>query len=514
MKGVLISAKPKAAVRSRKAGSRKAGKPARRPRIDSFARTLPTPQHPPVVGETHSWLQTKLEVGEPDDQLEQEADRVADQVMRMPDSAVAPPTAATSSASSTLQRMCTECEEEEQIQRKCAKCEEEETVQRQEMDEEEELIQSKRDGGGRTPAVTPAVASDLARLRRGGGRPLGPSTRAFFEPRFGQDFSGVRVHTGDDAGALSQRLNARAFAVGNDVFFANGKYQPRRPSGLRLLAHELTHTVQQSGGRSLSESASPDPVAADPMTAGAPRAVRDRPLPGGSAATRGAGDATIRRMPAEPEPDGESPEPAEEIEAPTIEEWEGDPWLQKVRTDEVGANNFLVAKGARGVSAELVQKAVRAWGITQAENPRDLLPLFGADGKFESETKSAVQKFQRAHGLDDDGIVGPLTMAELDAFVRGAADKPATIACPPGLFEVKSFKPEKGAARKVLHPAPVLEGQSGANVAIIPSGDVTVTAKFEVHAPTAAAKAALPDWKLGLTQTMYDEMSLTLWERS
>ena len=84
--------------------------------------------------------------------------------------------------------------------------------------------------------------------QRGGGQPLAAPVRAFFEPRFGRDFGDVRVHTDADAARLAQSLGARAFTVGTDVTFAAGQYQPEASWGRRILAHELTHVVQQTGG--------------------------------------------------------------------------------------------------------------------------------------------------------------------------------------------------------------------------------------------------------------------------
>ena len=79
------------------------------------------------------------------------------------------------------------------------------------------------------------------------GQPLDPATRAFFEPRFGQDFSRVRVHTDARAADSAKAVNALAYTVGRDVVFASGQYAPDTNTGRRLLAHELTHVVQQAG---------------------------------------------------------------------------------------------------------------------------------------------------------------------------------------------------------------------------------------------------------------------------
>lgn len=80
---------------------------------------------------------------------------------------------------------------------------------------------------------------------RGGGQPLSASSRAFFEPRLGADLSNVRVHTDANATGTAKALNAKAFTVGRDVVFGAGQYEPASNEGRRLLAHELTHVVQQ-----------------------------------------------------------------------------------------------------------------------------------------------------------------------------------------------------------------------------------------------------------------------------
>ncbi|NIM03669.1 DUF4157 domain-containing protein, partial [bacterium] len=80
---------------------------------------------------------------------------------------------------------------------------------------------------------------------KGGGQPLSESTRSFFEPRFGADFSQVRVHTDPHAAKTAQAINARAFTTGKDIVFNSGQYSTGTSSGKRLLAHELTHVVQR-----------------------------------------------------------------------------------------------------------------------------------------------------------------------------------------------------------------------------------------------------------------------------
>jgi hypothetical protein len=98
---------------------------------------------------------------------------------------------------------------------------------------------------------------------------LPATVRSYYEPRFGRDFSGVRVHTGGEAADSARGLRARAFTLGSDIVFGPGHYAPQTGDGQRLLAHELTHVVQQGGavagerGASMSVTSSPARVARD-----------------------------------------------------------------------------------------------------------------------------------------------------------------------------------------------------------------------------------------------------------
>jgi hypothetical protein len=94
------------------------------------------------------------------------------------------------------------------------------------------------------PSTVPPIVHEVLRSP---GQPLDADTRAVMEPRFGRDFSGVRVHKDAPAAASARSLHASAYAVGNDVVFASGAYAPSTWEGRRLLAHELTHVIQQDG---------------------------------------------------------------------------------------------------------------------------------------------------------------------------------------------------------------------------------------------------------------------------
>jgi hypothetical protein len=195
-----------------------------------------------------TFFQCKLTINQPNDIYEQEADAVADKVMRMTDKDIVqtkffkPPVSA-------IQRKCTHCEEEEK------------KMQRKEMNEEE----TKEDKG---------VEHYVDNLNNQ-GQPLPNETRNFYEPRFGYDFSGVKVHTDTVAAKSAQSINALAYTSGNHIVFNSGQYSPGTDSGKRLLGHELTHVVQQGSAISRKEvqrqtgSGTPAPTYAGSCSGGA-----------------------------------------------------------------------------------------------------------------------------------------------------------------------------------------------------------------------------------------------------
>jgi hypothetical protein len=173
------------------------------------------PIYPPAAGA----IRTKLAINKPGDEYEQEADRVAEQVMRMTNTPL--------------------------VQLKCADCEEEdERLQPKPLAESiTPFIQAKgTDGGAASDSITQQINAT-----KGSGSSMDGNTQSFMQSRFGADFSDVKIHTGDDAVQMSREMRAQAFTVGNDIFFNSGRYNPESESGKYLLAHELTHVVQQKG---------------------------------------------------------------------------------------------------------------------------------------------------------------------------------------------------------------------------------------------------------------------------
>jgi hypothetical protein len=95
-------------------------------------------------------------------------------------------------------------------------------------------------------SASSSIPADAGQILNSTGHPLDPVTRAFFEPRLGQDLSHVRIHVDQQASDTARTIHALAYTIGNDIAFADGHYSPHTDDGKRLLAHELVHTVQQS----------------------------------------------------------------------------------------------------------------------------------------------------------------------------------------------------------------------------------------------------------------------------
>lgn len=283
-------------------------------------------------------VQAKLKVGAPDDAFEQQADRVADAVVHADTSA-----SIAGMAAPVIQRRCTKCEEQQ-----------------------EKLQAKPGEGGLNLAARVEAVAGS-------GGQPLPGSMRQMFESRMGHDFSQVRVHTDGQAAQTAAQLNARAYTRGRDIVFGHGEYTPETRAGKHLLAHELTHVVQQ-GHAGIGEN----------------RVQRRMGDGHDLTATRFAGNAV----------------------------------LEAVYDDE-----RLLQRGSAGTAVRLVQESLLAQGYA--------LPLFGADGDFGAETEAAVRQFQMNSGAEKlDGIIGPETMTLLNIHDSGATSptRPAPVpgaAAPP-----------------------------------------------------------------------------------
>jgi hypothetical protein len=184
------------------------------------------PIHPP----TAVAIQAKLSINKSGDEYEQEADRISEQVMRIPEP--------------QLRRACA-------CGGACPKC------QTEQPGHGHERLQTQRVGSGdwgQTDA--PPIVREVLRSP---GQPIDPATRASMGSRFGHDFSRVRVHTDERAARSAQAINAIAYTTGNHIAFGANQYQPQTSTGLRLFAHELTHVVQQTNAAAPTIQRQPAP---------------------------------------------------------------------------------------------------------------------------------------------------------------------------------------------------------------------------------------------------------------
>lgn len=307
-------------------------------------------------------IQTKLAISKPGDAHEQEADRVADAVMRAPatDGTCTSAVASTTVLPAKVQRLCTECEEDQKHQAMLS-------------------VQRKKQAAD-TPPVTSSAAANIHALR-GGGSALPATTRAFFEPRFCTDFSDVRVQTGTRAGEAAAAINAKAFTVGSTIVFGAGHYAPHSREGRHLLAHELTHVLQQ-GERPSSGSVEPDRVQ---------RTIGDK----------------------------------HDLSSPRFK---GDVDLEACYDDEArltmgGLGRPGTRKIEHGASVMKVQQALIDLGYLAAGS---------ADGNFTKLTWDAVKALKTKEGLgwETMGDVGPGTMEFLDKKFPPATCPPCSSTAP------------------------------------------------------------------------------------
>jgi len=273
------------------------------------------------------FIQRKLSIGSPDNIYEQEADAMDDKVMNME----SPVPLGFSSATNNINRKCSECEKEEK------------KVQ-------------KKGNNADSVSSTPSIVEDV--LSSSSGKNMDNDTRSYMESRFNYDFSNVKIHDNELAAKSADSINALAYTSGNNIVFNSGQYNTSSDTGKRLLAHELTHVVQQDNLKQSSINQKIQRQSADRFPLTSPR-------------------------------------------------FTGDALLEKVLNDE-----DVISKN-RNNHSESVRKIQQA--LIDAGFP---LPQFGADAQFGDETERAVKAFQRASGLiqsEQDGIVGENTLSRLDS---------------------------------------------------------------------------------------------------
>jgi peptidoglycan hydrolase-like protein with peptidoglycan-binding domain len=347
-------------------------------------------QHDIGKSKRGSFFQTKLEVNSPGDEFEKEADAAASAVVNKTSSKPL----LQQKKISNIQRLATSKEDERPgvndsemkqdkdvqaklIQKADGPEKKEEKIKPPNLEEEKKKktpVQTKQQNG---PGIATANLPSTLDTSRGKGKQLPTRTLREMNSSFGADFSHVKIHNDHESADMNRQLNAQAFTHGKDIYFNQGKYNPESSSGKELLAHELTHTIQQTGKEGINKK-----------------------------------PADIQRK-----------DPPKEERDLQSKRFAGDPDLENALD---GKKN--VKFGAVGEHVKKLQQAMIDSGIEMPISTRKTgLP----DGIFLSETFGAVKTFQKNNGLegrDVDGIVGPITMELFDArFPAGpAAPVPAT----------------------------------------------------------------------------------------
>jgi peptidoglycan hydrolase-like protein with peptidoglycan-binding domain len=335
-----------------------------------------------------SFFQTKLAVNKPGDKYEQEADSVANSVVNQSSknpvvqqkdiSAVQRAAAPEEKKKPDVPNMPEK--KEEDVQRKAQpemKDEEKkkpEKVQKKDEPKKEEedktgTVQAKRDS-------TQEDASGLSRLENPSdkGTKLSPSVLKEMNTSFGADFNDVRIHDNKESAKMNNAIQAQAFTHGKDIYFNDGKYSPQSSSGKKLLAHELTHTIQQGGKSSRSNT------------------------PASSVQQKGKVDRNLQSS-----------------------RFAGEPRLEEALDD--------IRKVKYGDEGEHVKKLQQAMLDLNIDLHISTRKTGSPDGIFKWETEQAVMTFQRKCGLvgnDVDGIVGPITMGLFDARFSGESNPPVS----------------------------------------------------------------------------------------
>ncbi len=305
------------------------------------------PQRCPFGGACHSCpprVQAKLKIGQPGDKYEQEADRVAEQVMRMPEPSV-------------QRKRCSSpgCKEED----------------------EDKILQAKSVGSAGNVGSQvdyPLIKNVLSSP----GQPLDAPTRSFMEPRFGHDFSRVRVHTDGKAAESARAVNARAYTVGQDVVFGEGEYSSDAIAERKLFAHELTHVVQQNG-RSIFPFAYNNKILSE----------SSEPL-------------LQRRRLTEEEKD-------QNLTSPQL--------AGNARLQTAFDNEPPMRRGEEGEAVALVQQVLLDDGYSMPRSTEN--GMAASDGVFGRETQQTVRWFQRKYDLSVDGNVGRETLQKMDELFGG-----------------------------------------------------------------------------------------------
>jgi hypothetical protein len=333
-----------------------------------------------------SFFQPKLTINNPKDKFEQEADAVADKVLQMQT-----PSLQTKPDNNSFFK--TSPITITPVQRKCANCEDEEKMQRKEIDGDEAMADSNLENyvGGLS----------------GGGQQLPDEARKFYEPRFGYDFSNVKVHTDDVAAKSAQSINALAYTSGSNIVFNNGQFAPNTNNGKKLLGHELTHVVQQ--GNNISKKSiqrwSWGGFGLGAGVGGGIGAIAGGILGGvfggpigavGGALLGGLAGSLIGGVIGGLA--GTNAAPTRRLNSPRLD--------NNTLFEDILNGKTVMKIGDTSMEVRRIQQLLIDLGFPMLVN--------GANGTFNAETEAGVKEFQKKELIPDTGIVDAVTIEKFD----------------------------------------------------------------------------------------------------
>ncbi len=219
-----------------------------------------TNNNPIQAKEEGAFFQTKLTVGEPNDQYEKEADAVANTVV---DSSSTTPVIQEKEISSIQRTSLATPQEDEKLATAEQRTERDKLIQEKSdaSENEEEMSAVQRKATTNSPKTASTALSNKIEQKKGKGTKLPDQTQTKMEHSFGRKLDDVSIHTDQDANKMNQELGAQAFTTGKDIYFNAGKFRPETSEGQRLIAHELTHVVQQNKDTvQKTAKATPSPV--------------------------------------------------------------------------------------------------------------------------------------------------------------------------------------------------------------------------------------------------------------
>jgi hypothetical protein len=398
-------------------------------------------------------IQAKLEVTQPDDPYEVEADRVADSI--------------TKSSATNVQRQAEE---------------EEEPIQMQE--DEEELLQGKADPNIQLKADND-IESQIAGARSSGAS-LSESELSTLEPKFGHDFSNVKVHTDTQANKLSRKLGAQAFTTRSDIFFRDGDYQHDTEAGKKLLAHELTHVIQQQASPKIQRAITIEDLELAESTSAPSQAEQQESSPGPS----GPAPEAVQQE-SSPGASGQTPAAEQNVNTP------GGTPQTPVNEPQVNQEGGANLPGSQGPAAE--QNVTTQEATPQSPvNQQQVGP--GGAASAPGQAPAAEPRLAALQSLWDSMVVGKVT----GAYTSMSQDRPDARAALRQLNEAQQFV---SSLQSSYESTPLARARiSGLNQRLIALCTALGSQVGLTHSPAEIADGLNPSGAMGTFMSFAREM--------